>query len=47
MLKYMPKEGLQTFEKTLTFSRDQTSIFGNLERGFHKSGTEIQRTDAN
>ena len=47
MLKYMPESDLKTFKRTLLFSREQVSFFGNLDRRSHNSGTTAQRTDAN
>ena len=47
ILKYMPKDELNTFERTLLFSREQVLVVGNLDRQCHKSGTAAQRTDVN
>lgn len=43
----MPKDDLEIFEKTLLFSREQASFFGNLDRQSRNCRTATQRTDEN
>lgn len=47
MPKYMSKDDLKTFEKTLLFSREQVVLSATLDRSSYDNAAAAQKTDGN